>query len=99
MAANDISIDRFQEAKPIPLKGLVMRIELGLSEGAMKKGLDESIVEEIESAMENRDLIWYHVNVKEWEKFCFELIQKLVFNNNEEYIYIQRRRTNRLSNS
>ena len=50
-------IDRFQEAKPIPLKGLVMRIELRLSKGAMKKGLDESIVEEIESAMENRDLI------------------------------------------
>lgn len=40
LAANDMSIDCFQDAKATPLKGFVMRIEPGLSEGAMKKGLD-----------------------------------------------------------
>lgn len=44
LLANDMSIDCFQDANPIPLKGFVMRIELELSDEAMKKGFDGSMV-------------------------------------------------------
>lgn len=60
LAANDMSIDCFQDAKATLLKGFVMRIELRLLEGAMKKGMDRSMavdpVESIRLTMKNIEL-------------------------------------------
>lgn len=42
-AAKEINIDCFHELNPIPLNWVEIKIELGLSEEAMKYGLEESI--------------------------------------------------------
>ena len=60
LVERDKIIDLFHELKPTPLKTVETRIELGVSEEAMKKGLellgtDESLTVEDESAISNDD--------------------------------------------